>query len=186
MLPASSGIGWPTWAPKARKQNSRMSARVKRSPATQVRPASRPSSQISRSRAISFSSLAPSAPTSLMRLANRARPSAARKPLAMGSQMLRSMRRTHMRVSARSSGVEPIRAGPEPISSRYSQIAVISEMVLPLSSSSDGSWPATLTVELNGGRRFSPPIRSTSCLAMSRPFSAMNMRTTCGLGPTEL
>jgi len=44
-----------------------------------------------------------------------------------GSAMLRSMRRVHIRHSARSSGVDPISGGLGCFSSRYSQIAVISE-----------------------------------------------------------
>src|SRR5882757_3534367 len=35
------------------------------------------------------------------------------------------------------------------------------------------------------GCRFSPPRRSTVCVGMAMPFSAMNIRTRCGLGPTE-
>jgi hypothetical protein len=73
-------------------------------------------------------------------------PSEKRKPLAIGSTMLRSMRRVHMRVSARSSGVAPISEGPPPFSSRYSQIAVISVSMVPSSSSSAGHWPAGLTL----------------------------------------
>ena len=40
-----------------------------------------------------------------MRFWNSCKPSPKRKPLAIGSQTLRSMRRVHMRVFARSSGV---------------------------------------------------------------------------------
>ena len=61
------------------------------------------------------------------RFSNSFRPSAKRKPLAAGSTMLRSMRRVHMRVLARSAGVSPISEGVSfLISSTYSQIAVIS------------------------------------------------------------
>jgi hypothetical protein len=47
-----------------------------------------------------------------------------------------------MRVSARSSGVVPIRAGAGWSSSRYSQMAVISDRKLPSSSSRQGEPPA--------------------------------------------
>jgi hypothetical protein len=48
------------------------------------------------------------------------------------------MRRAHMRVSARSSAVAPIRDGPGEVSSRYSQMAVILVVAVPSSSSSAG------------------------------------------------
>ena len=76
------------------------------------------------------------------RFSNIFRPSAKRKPLAAGSAMLRSMRRVHMRVLARSSGVSPISEGVSFFfSSTYSQIAVISASTVPSSSSSAGHWP---------------------------------------------
>ena len=81
------------------------------------------------------------------RLWNIFRPSAKRKPLSAGSAMLRSMRRVHMRVLARSAGVSPISEGVSfLISSRYSQIAVISASTVPSSSSSAGVWPEGLTL----------------------------------------
>ena len=82
-----------------------------------------------------------------MRFWNSFSPSEKRKPLVPGSTMLRSMRRVHMRVAARSAGVSPISEGVSfLISSRYSQIAVISAITVPSSSSSAGIWPAGLTL----------------------------------------
>src|SRR5262249_14256655 len=69
-----------------------------------------------------------------MRLWNIFKPSAKRNPLAAGSMMLRSIRRVHMRVLARSSGVSPISDGVSFFfSSTYSQIAVISASTVPSS-----------------------------------------------------
>jgi len=65
------------------------------------------------------------------------------------------IRRTHIRVSARSSGVLPINGGSGWISSKYSQIAVTSQMAVPSSSCSAGSSPSGLIVLMNGSRRFS-------------------------------
>ena len=47
-----------------------------------------------------------------------------------------------MRVSARSCAVLPISEAPGEISSRYSQMAVISARTEPSSSSRQGIWPA--------------------------------------------
>ena len=52
------------------------------------------------------------------------------------------MRRTHMRVSARSSGVVPISAGLGCFSSISSQIAIVSAITRPSESSTHGSCPA--------------------------------------------
>ena len=82
-----------------------------------------------------------------MRFSNSFSPCEKRKPLSAGSTMLRSMRRVHMRVLARSSGVSPISEGVSFFfSSTYSQIAVISASTVPSSSSSAGHWPAGLTL----------------------------------------
>jgi hypothetical protein len=57
------------------------------------------------------------------------------------------MRRVHMRVLARSSGVSPINDGVSFFfSSTYSQISVISASTVPSSSSSAGHCPAGLTL----------------------------------------
>ena len=90
-----------------------------------------------------------------------------------------------MRVSARSCGVLPISDGPGVTSSRYSQIAVISAMTVPSSSSSAGHWPVGFFAR-NASPRFSPLRKSTSTRGSSMPRSAMKMRTTRGLGPIEL
>ena len=114
---------------------------VRRLPQTKSFPAISPSSQVSFSCAVSFSSSAAWGMTR-MREAKIFSPSANRKPPARGSTMFRSMRRVHMRVSARSHGVLPIRVLPAgPTSSRYSQMAVISARTWPSSSSRAGIWP---------------------------------------------
>ena len=124
--PSCGSTLWPTCFPNSRKEKSVMSASVKRSPQTHSRPLVSSSSQPSFSWVMAFKSSAACGIT-WMRSLKSGRPSAKRKPLASGSRMLRSMRRTHMRVSARSSGVAPTSAGRGWFSSRYSQIAVISE-----------------------------------------------------------
>ena len=86
--------------------------------------------------------------------------------------------------AARSAGVVPISAGCGCISSKYSQIATVSDRKLPSSSSSVGIWPCGLRARC-AASRFSPAARSTLCTGRPRPFSARNIRTTRGLGPIE-
>ena len=122
-----------------------------------------------------------------MRFWNSFSPSEKRKPLVPGSTMLRSMRRVHMRVAARSAGVSPISEGVSfLISSRYSQIAVISAITVPSSSSSAGHWPAGLTLAIGLAPVLAGQQVDLDLGDVSIPFSAMNMRTMRGLGPREL
>ena len=90
-----------------------------------------------------------------------------------------------MRVSPRSSGVEPISGEPPWRSARYSQIAVISAMWLPSSSSRQGLWPDGF-LERYSSSRLTPLRMSTFSSGSSMPASAMNMRTTCGFGPMDV
>ena len=90
-----------------------------------------------------------------------------------------------MRVSARCAGSEPISGGFGFSSSRYSQIATVSEITSPSSSSSAGTWPAGFFEQI-GLLRFAPAIRSTFTVSgNTKPFSAANMRTSFGFGPSE-
>src|SRR6185437_2261220 len=67
---------------------------------------------------------------------------------------------------------------------RYSQMATVSPIHLPLSSSSAGNWPPGLR-SVYGGLRFSALSRSISLVGILRPFSARYMRIARGFGPNE-
>jgi hypothetical protein len=76
-----------------------------------------------------------------MRALKSGSPSPKRKPSASGCTTFHSTRRVHMRVSARSAAFSPISAGLGLLSSMYSQIATVSAITRPSSSSSAGIWP---------------------------------------------
>lgn len=89
------------------------------------------------SRAAAFSPSAPSG-TQRIRSLKMGRPSAPRKPVVSGMTTSKSTRRTSIRVSARSSAVDPISGGSGWRSSRYSQMATLSDTRVSPFTSSNG------------------------------------------------
>jgi hypothetical protein len=93
-----------------------------------------------------------------------------------------SIRRFHISIMARSSGVVPKRDGCGLSSSTYRQMATDSAMNVPSSSSSKGILPIGFLPRYSGVR-FSPFILSTSTVGNVTPFSARKMRTRLVLAP---
>mmetsp|Transcript_37390 Transcript_37390/g.116452 ORF Transcript_37390/g.116452 Transcript_37390/m.116452 type:complete len:210 (-) Transcript_37390:114-743(-) len=107
-----------------------------------------------------------------------------RKAVKVGYTKCSSMRRCHIRVLARSTAVLPIIAGSGLTSSRYSTMAIVSEITVPSASSMNGSCPAGFFASISGVR-FSALRMSTSFLVMVMPFSRMQRSTSCGLGAKD-
>mmetsp|Transcript_37387 Transcript_37387/g.116441 ORF Transcript_37387/g.116441 Transcript_37387/m.116441 type:complete len:210 (-) Transcript_37387:254-883(-) len=107
-----------------------------------------------------------------------------RNAVNVGYTKCSSMRRCHMRVLARSTAVFPIIAGSGWSSSRYSTIAIVSEITDPSANSTNGSCPAGFLASILGVR-FSAFRMSTSFLVIDMPFSRMQRSTSCGLGAKD-
>ena len=121
----SSFKGCPLLRPKSIKQNRWISTNVTLLPVRYSLFANCPSRKAILSCAMALKPWDASGRQRIRSL-NKSMPSPNLKPCPIGSQMFRSAQRSQRRVWERSSAVDPIRLGPGCVSSRYSQIAVIS------------------------------------------------------------